>query len=60
MLPLLIEPEVLQDSGREPITLTNWIAENKVWLEDKLLEHGGILFRGYGFDSQDAFGLFSK
>jgi len=60
MLHLLVEPEVLQDSVRDPITLTNWIAENKAWLEDKLLGHGGILFRGYGFDSPEAFERFSN
>jgi len=59
-LPLLIEPEVLHDSGRDPTTLTNWIAENKAWLEDKLLGYGGILFRGYGFDSPEAFERFSN
>lgn len=41
-LPLLIEPAV---SG---LSLTTWAQMNRAFLEEKLLHHGGILFRGFG------------
>src|SRR6267143_6035301 len=40
-LPLLIEP-----TGSE-VDLISWAADNKNFLESKLLDHGGILFRNF-------------
>jgi alpha-ketoglutarate-dependent taurine dioxygenase len=48
-LPLLIKPE------NENFDLKNWISENKPTIELLLHKHGGILFRGFGIDSIDAF-----
>lgn len=40
-LPLLAEPAV---AG---VDLVGWIADRRDWLEEKLLRHGGVLFRGF-------------
>jgi hypothetical protein len=50
LLPLVIEPAV---SG---LRLKDWTRDNLTWVEEKLLEHGGILFRGFELDSDAAFG----
>ncbi|HVT17935.1 MAG TPA: TauD/TfdA family dioxygenase [Thermoanaerobaculia bacterium] len=44
-LPLLVEP------AREGVDLKAWAAANRQVVEEKLRQHGGILFRG--FDLQD-------
>ena len=36
-LPLIIRPD---DGNNSVAFLKNWIAENKLWLEEKLLTHG--------------------
>lgn len=41
-LPLLIEPAV------PGLSLTTWAQMNRAFLDEKLLHHGGILFRGFG------------
>ncbi|HEU4889434.1 MAG TPA: TauD/TfdA family dioxygenase [Thermoanaerobaculia bacterium] len=46
-LPLIVRAE------GEP--LLDWHARNRDWVEDRLLEHGAILFRGFGIGTQDAF-----
>jgi len=40
-LPLAIEPAL------DGINLTSWLKNNRDWLETKLLQHGGILFRNF-------------
>ncbi|HEX9733562.1 MAG TPA: TauD/TfdA family dioxygenase [Thermoanaerobaculia bacterium] len=47
-LPLLIEPESPSDTEG----LIAWWRENRPWLDGKLSEHGAVLFRGFGIDSQ--------
>lgn len=44
-LPFVVEPE--QDGDRKIKNLCSWINSNKSLLEDKLLIHGAILFRGF-------------
>jgi alpha-ketoglutarate-dependent taurine dioxygenase len=41
ILPLLVEPAV------QGLSLATWTAANRALLEEKLLHHGGILFRGF-------------
>ncbi len=41
-LPLLAEPSV----GR--VDLAAWVAGRREWVAERLSEHGGILFRGFG------------
>ena len=40
-LPLLVEPAV------QGLNLATWAAANRALLDEKLLRHGGILFRGF-------------
>lgn len=46
-LPLLIEP------ARPGVDLPGWAASNRELLEEKLLVHGGILFRGFGLQGPE-------
>ncbi len=43
-LPLLIQPAV------EGVNLASWAASQRAWIETRLLQHGGLLFRGFGLD----------
>jgi len=49
MLPLILEPNI---SG---VSLPGWIRNNLEFIEAKLLEHGGILFRGFAGNTQADF-----
>lgn len=40
-LPLVIEPNI------DALNLTVWTQHNRSWIENQLLKHGGILFRGF-------------
>lgn len=50
-LPLVVEPAI------PDVNLVQWAQENRPWIEDRLLEHGAILFRNFdgrsiaGFES---------
>jgi len=44
-LPLKIEPAV------DHVDLAEWARNNRAAIEQKLYEHGGILFRGFGLSS---------
>jgi alpha-ketoglutarate-dependent taurine dioxygenase len=46
---LLLEP------AADHIDLTAWAADNRAWLEARLLEHGGLLFRGFAIADGAAF-----
>jgi alpha-ketoglutarate-dependent taurine dioxygenase len=46
-LPLLVEP------ASPGVDLAGWAASNRDLLEEKLLRHGGILFRGFGLKGPD-------
>ncbi len=46
-LPLLVEPAV---AG---VDLAGWAAANRALLDEKLLRHGGILFRGFGISGPE-------
>jgi alpha-ketoglutarate-dependent taurine dioxygenase len=45
-LPLVIQPNF------KSLSLMNWVKNNVDLIEAKLLEHGGILFRGFGLSTQ--------
>ena len=53
-LPLLIEP-----AGAE-IDLGEWATNNRELVEENLLRHGAILFRGFGLDSVNEFERFAS
>ncbi|HEX9733012.1 MAG TPA: TauD/TfdA family dioxygenase [Thermoanaerobaculia bacterium] len=46
-LPLVVEPTVAE------IDLVGWAAQSRGWLEERLLEHGALLFRGFGPSSPE-------
>jgi alpha-ketoglutarate-dependent taurine dioxygenase len=46
-LPLLVEPAV------QGINLATWAAANRPLLDEKLLHHGGILFRGFNIQEPE-------
>lgn len=51
-LPLVVEPDFRH------VDLMGWVRNNLEFLENKLLEHGGILFRGFGLSTQEHFEQF--
>ncbi|HEX6862759.1 MAG TPA: TauD/TfdA family dioxygenase, partial [Thermoanaerobaculia bacterium] len=48
-LPLRVEPNV---EGLDAVT---WAGQHRPWIEDRLAEHGALLFRGFGIDSIERF-----
>jgi alpha-ketoglutarate-dependent taurine dioxygenase len=44
-LPLVMEP------AADQVDLADWIRSNHAYVDDKLTQHGGILFRGFGLRS---------
>jgi hypothetical protein len=48
-LPLIVTPAM------PDVDLAEWAIGNREWTESKLLEHGGILFRGFGLSSATDF-----
>jgi alpha-ketoglutarate-dependent taurine dioxygenase len=40
-LPLVVKPAI------DAISLIDWVAGNRNWIETNLLQHGGLLFRGF-------------
>ena len=58
-LPLLVEPDTEHESFNLD-NLLSWYRDNSELLEDKLLKHGAILFRGFGVNTILAFENFVK
>ena len=53
-LPLLVQ-------ATEPdITLEKWITQNRDLVDFRLLEHGGILFRGFDLSDARAFAFLAR
>lgn len=48
-LPLLIEPNA------ENVNLSEWAASHRDFIQEKLDDHGGILFRGFGVKTVEEF-----
>ena len=48
-LPLVIQPNIAS------LDLPSWIAGHRDMLEERLLNHGAILFRGFGLKNQEDF-----
>lgn len=57
-LPLVVEPE--QAASHHTASLVALYAENRAELDAKLLEHGAILFRGFGVATADELALFAR
>ena len=45
LLPLIIEP------AADQVDLADWAASNREYVEQRLHEHGGILFRGFNLST---------
>lgn len=52
--PLLVEP------AADAVNLATWAVAHRALLEEKLLEHGAILFRGFPVESPDQFQQFGR
>lgn len=52
-LPLVLRP------GAEGVDLVEWAASNRDFVEARLLEHGALLFRGFGLDPAADFERFA-
>lgn len=52
-LPLLVEMH-------ETVDATEWLRAHRDWIDEALLHHGGVLFRGFGLTSVSAFQEFSQ
>ena len=50
-LPLVLSP--LFDDSLE--FLCQWLVANRSWVEDKMLQHGAVLIRGFAVDSPPDF-----
>jgi len=53
-LPLLVEPKVAD------VDLIEWARANREFIETKLLQHGAVLFRGFGIDPMARFNQFAR
>lgn len=51
-------PLVLESDGISLIQLWEWLTNNKSWLDQTLLKHGGILFRGFPLSTPQEFEQF--
>lgn len=54
LFPLLMSPAV------EGVNLAHWAANNRPYLEQELLRHGAILFRGFGVEGVEGFEEFAR
>jgi alpha-ketoglutarate-dependent taurine dioxygenase len=59
-LPLVVEPESSNGGGYDANRLVAWYKENEAFIDEKLLEHGAILFRGFGVSTPAAFARFTR
>lgn len=57
-LPWLVQAETPAESSLDG--LHAWVDENRDLVEDRLLEHGAILFRGFGVSETDTFERFVR
>jgi len=48
-LPLIITPKT------EKLVLDAWVADNRDFVEEKLMLHGGVLFRGFDYKDENRF-----
>ena len=59
-LPWRVEHEGNKGKEADYSYLLSWYQENQQLLDEKLLEHGAILFRGFGINTPSAFARVSK
>src|ERR1044071_1314462 len=59
-LPLVIEADSSNGAASDPNLLISWYRENEQFVEQKLLEHGAILFRGFNVSAPASFARFTR
>jgi alpha-ketoglutarate-dependent taurine dioxygenase len=59
-LPLVIEADSSNGTASDPNLLISWYRENEQFVEQKLLEHGAILFRGFNVSAPASFARFTR
>lgn len=52
--PLMVEPRI------DHINAVDWASANREWIDQRLLEYGVVLFRGFGIDSMEQFHDFAR
>lgn len=57
-LPLLVEPASEKERGIG--ALLAWVTEERDWIEQRLLRHGGLLFRGFAVETSTDFERYCK
>jgi alpha-ketoglutarate-dependent taurine dioxygenase len=55
LLPLVIGPEGPAEEARSAEALTAWMTEHRAWIDERVLEHGGVLFRGFSVGTAEDF-----
>jgi alpha-ketoglutarate-dependent taurine dioxygenase len=50
-LPLVIQPGAHRDVER----LSQWLRDNAAWVQDRLVQHGALLFRGFAIEAAPDF-----
>ena len=58
-LPFMIEYES-SDRPPEKTFLSSWLKENEQYIDQRLLEHGAVLFRGFNINTPSAFARFTR
>jgi alpha-ketoglutarate-dependent taurine dioxygenase len=53
-LPFVVPNDDPRAASGDPHALISWYADHRVRLEERLLAHGALLFRGFGIGSQHA------
>lgn len=59
-LPFVVEPDSSSSGKSDPSELISWYKEHNEEIEERLLEHGAILFRGFGVNTPSAFARLTR
>jgi len=59
-LPLVVESTGSNGKAPDPNQLIDWYKNNESYIDERLLEHGAILFRGFGINTPAHFARFTR
>jgi alpha-ketoglutarate-dependent taurine dioxygenase len=59
-LPFVVEAEKTNGEVYDVHRLIAWYKENEAFIDEKLLQHGAVLFRGFGISTPGAFAKFTR
>lgn len=55
-LPLQVTPRTIDDPAERDLDrLCSWLVDHPVWVQEELVRHGALLFRGFDIESPDHF-----